>query len=78
MKIDTSTPIPDELNHPGRKGRYPFGKMKPGDSIVVECLEQKLTTSKAFAAARKWGQRNDAKFVARLEDGQFIRIWRKS
>lgn len=72
MKIETGIPMP-KAKHQNNQA-YPFADMQIGQSVFFPGEDH---DDRAASAARKWGQRHDAKFACRRQDGG-MRIWRIS
>lgn len=76
--IEKRVPIPAVSKKSGRRPKYPFAQMKPGDSFAVpvrgpkaiNTARRRLTVS-ACIAAKKYG----AKFVTRSTP-KAVRCWR--
>lgn len=69
-KIEKNIPVPHSSR--GRKQRYPFGSMEPGDSFL---LADKDLYSKVRMSANGYGYRHGKRFVVRLVD-EGVRVWR--
>lgn len=77
-KIESHIPIPDKLHSGGPKKKYPFDKMKVGDSFIVECskeLSKKVSASLKNATRRLHGPQFITKYVEEKE-AFGVRIWR--
>lgn len=69
IKIDKKVPMPIMKGNSSQR-KYPFGKMKVGDSFYIEIERNKIAS-----AASYYGIRNGVKFSLRLE-GNGFRVWR--
>ena len=78
IKIEKNVPYSEEKRtHSGRKSKYPFDKMKPGDSFKAA----KTSIINLMSAANNWKNRRHvdvAKFKAKVVDGRgkVVRLWR--
>lgn len=70
FEIEKHIPIPQTRR--GRKQRYPFATMEPGDSFLVA---DKELESKVRMSANGYGYRHSKRFVVRLVD-EGVRVWR--
>lgn len=69
-ELDSGIPVPKVV----AQARYPFGKMKPGDSFVIK-EEDRVRVS---VAASQYARRSPLKIkfaTRKMEDGT-VRIWR--
>lgn len=72
FKIEKNIPLPTNIRRAGRKGKYPFGLLKAGDSFLVPEGKMK-TISVSLANHNK--KMKPKQFTARtVKDG--IRVWR--
>lgn len=72
IKIERGVPVPDNAGKRGGAGsKYPFSKMKAGDSFTVPVEDREPYK----AAAYKYGTYHGQKFCCRTE-GNVSRIWR--
>jgi hypothetical protein len=69
-KIEKNIPVPHSSK--GRKQRYPFASMEPGDSFLVA---DKELEAKVRMSANGYGYRHSKRFVVRLVD-EGVRVWR--
>ena len=81
MKIDKCIPLASVHEFPeysGKKVRYPFSKMKVGNSIFIE-EDYYINGARTHVdiAARDWAKarNNGAMFVSSIVDGG-VRLWR--
>ena len=65
IMIEKNVPIPEP-----RRRKYPFSKMKIGDSFFIED-----TSAKVRASASSYGKRLNREFITRRE-GNGVRCWR--
>ena len=78
IKIEKNVPYVAEIGKGrGRKAKYPFSKMKPGNSFQVTGT----TVGNLLSSANNWKNRTknlDLKFKAKVVDakGKVIRLWR--
>ena len=76
FELTNTIPVPNSRENRGRKTKYPFRVMKPGDSFFVEGAKK----GTLYQAARKASERiGDRKFVVRavIERGVHgTRVWR--
>lgn len=70
IKIEKNIPIPNRERH---VSKYPFGKMKVGDSFFL--LATDTNANKIRSAAAWYAVRNGFKFTVRKE-GEGVRCWR--
>lgn len=81
MTIDSTIPVP--VKHPrsrGRNAKYPWAKMKPGDSFKAENWDKENAPKRIAyfqSLGKTWASRNDvdAKFTAGFHAKQ-LRVWR--
>lgn len=75
IRVDRGIPLPETRNV-GRKGKYPWRQMQPGDSFFVA----NAPTNRLGACARSFRRtRPNTDFTARkvVENGvQGVRVWR--
>lgn len=77
IKIQKGIPVPDAM-HPLRGTRYPFNKMKKGDSFAIKYTDN---TSKILVRGRlsgpvsKLNKKGKAKYTTRTLAKE-IRVWR--
>ena len=69
IDIDTDIPVPDKSSG---TTKYPFNKMKPGNSILVPPEMQERVAS----AARAYAMKHNLKFTTRKQPDGSRRIWR--
>lgn len=69
-KIDEAVKIPDPQS--GRKFKYPWDKMQPGDSILVGIDDN---TTSARSSAFKYAKKHGMIFISR-STSKGLRIWR--
>ena len=72
MKIDAGIPMLKEESR-GRPNKYPFGKMRIGDSFMVSEGDENLVR----CSANGYGNRHSMKFSVRKYEGGY-RCWRVS
>lgn len=75
-KIESGIPIPDVGRGRGPESKYPFAKMKVGDSFFYEGSRSRLSAA-AFRFCAFW--KNGEKFSTRssIENGvKGFRVWR--
>jgi len=75
MMIDSHIPPPRDATAP----RYPFRKMKPGDSVFYPGTNTRERQHPAYSYAKTLQKRHGLRFTLRsvVEDGvKGIRIWR--
>lgn len=72
-EVDRAIPLPTkEMSN----YKYPFNKMKVGESFHVDCDGPSGKTARRVrSAAANYGKRNGCKFITRAEEGG-IRVWR--
>jgi len=73
--IEKGIPVP-KVEGRGRRGKYPFADMEPGDSVF---FPGEVIKGKAYMAAMNHASGRDKRFVARRvreNDTAGIRIWR--
>lgn len=73
IAIDTGIPIPPAPKRGGRKARYPWRDMQPGDSFFVPGASIGVLGAQASDA----GSRLGATFTSRTVEGG-VRVWRVS
>ena len=74
FKIEANVPIPKRTRNGSLK--YPWDKMKVGDSILVKCDKNDASKmSAARNAAAIYGGRHQMKFSTRNVEGG-LRVWR--
>lgn len=71
LQIESDVPFPNLTETHSTVTKYPFRKMKVGDSIYFEGEE----SSKIYSAAKTYAHRTGVKFTKRKE-GQGYRLWR--
>jgi hypothetical protein len=80
IKIEKNIPYVESIGKGrGRKAKYPFPKMKPGNSITVKGT----TVGNMLSGANNWKHRSgnlSYKFKAKEIDakGKVVRLWRLS
>jgi len=71
IEIEESVPIPrNQVGSP----KYPFSKMKPGDSFLA--AGDKRACVNVRNAAVNYGRRHGWKFATRMVRGTGVRVWR--
>lgn len=68
--IKPPKPIQRKTKSTGRPPKYPFAKMKVGQSLKFKTLKE---WQNAYSCAHTFGQRHKVKFITRRSD---LRIWR--
>jgi hypothetical protein len=69
-KIEQDIPLPPERR--GRRARYPFANMSPGESFLVTGAADQLGAIRR--AAHGYGQRSGKRFMVRLVP-EGVRVW---
>ena len=69
-EIEQGIEIPP-LSSRGRKYKYPWPEMEPGDSVFFS----DKTSSQISGSCQSWGKRHGQKFVTRTVEGG-VRVWR--
>lgn len=77
IKVERGIPVPKRSRR--GKPRYPWDKMRVGDSFLVECpkneaIKAQNTVSSCGAA---WARKHGGQFTTRAVDGG-VRVWRIS
>jgi hypothetical protein len=83
LKIEDGVPAPP----PGKRGptKYPWNKMAPGQSFLVECgrtaEDLTLTSATVRAAANRYGRKHGMRFQTatrreRVDGERGVRVWR--
>jgi len=70
--------IETDIEIPPRGGaKYPWSKMKPGDSILVNEVYSKGGGSPAGSSASSWVKRNHPEWstITRRIDSKTVRVW---
>ena len=70
FKIEKDIPLPPERR--GRRARYPFASMNPGESFLVADASEQLEAIRR--AAHGYGQRSGKRFMVRLVS-EGVRVW---
>jgi hypothetical protein len=71
IREDTIGPVESGVPIPAKSIKYPFAKMKPGDSFTAPMsLDASLRS-----AASQYGKRNAMTFITRIVGGR-VRVWR--
>lgn len=73
-----SFPVRNQKETRGAKSKYPFKRMRVGDSRLFKGEGANASDCKAYAAAQKYALYNGKKFSGRKEPGKpgYVRIWR--
>lgn len=79
FEIEKAIPLPPSSYGGGRKCKYPWSDMGPGDSFVVPLNGESASVirRRISSAAAIYGKRKNLKFTMRITE-QGIRVWRIS
>ena len=71
MLIEDNVPIPTDAAKPGRKRKYPFDNLQPGQSFYVEGKTKGQLSASAVLAQCRTG----FKFIL-IDSPTGVRVWR--
>ena len=73
MKVEKNLPIPKENR--GRKAKYPWDKLKVGDSFFIEGKSKKYNVYSCVASYNRTKAPAPISITIR-EEGEGVRVWR--
>ncbi len=81
-KITNKIPPPFTIDNTGIRSKYPFGKMKVGDSFKMNIPEGSsisIMQISVIDCSKRWAKRNKKKWIftsRKAENKKSLRVWR--